>query len=112
LVLPVLVDVGDAQLRLPQEGVVGPFEHLPLLRDRADDGLQGRTLVDDPEGVRLDLPYNLLDAAPDGPEVLRALLPQELRAIRAAGVVPPPADEGADGFMIKAEHGGRSGGRG
>ena len=40
LVLPVLIDVRDAQLRLPEPRVIRAPEHRPLFRDRADDGLE------------------------------------------------------------------------
>jgi len=75
LVVAVLVDVGDPQLGLPQEGMVGALEHLALLGDGSDDSLQRRPLVDHSEGVRLDLPDHLLDPAPDGTEVLDPLFP-------------------------------------
>ena len=40
LVLDVLVDVRDSQLRFPEKRVVGAPEDLSLLGDRADDGLE------------------------------------------------------------------------
>jgi hypothetical protein len=35
-----LINVGDAQLRLPKERMVGAFEHPPLLSDIMDHGFQ------------------------------------------------------------------------
>ena len=93
LVLPVLVDVGDAELRLPEEGVVRALEDLALLRDRADDRLERRALVDVAEGARLDLRDDGPDSPPDGAEVLEAFLPEEPRAVRPTRIRPPALDE-------------------
>ena len=57
LVVSVFVDVGDAQLGLPQKGVVGALEDLALLGDRADDGFEGGTLVDVAERAGVDLAH-------------------------------------------------------
>jgi hypothetical protein len=35
-----LIDAGNAQLRLPEEGVVRTFEYLSLPGNRTDDGFQ------------------------------------------------------------------------
>ena len=61
-----LVDVGNAQLGLPQEGVVGTLEDLPLLGDRANDGSQRRTAVGVAKRASVDLADHLalLKASP------------------------------------------------
>jgi hypothetical protein len=87
LVLGAFVDVGDAQLRLPQEGVLRTLKDLTLLGDRMDDGLERRPAIGDAERARRDLRYNLLKAAADRAEVLDALVPQEPRAVGGAGIV-------------------------
>ena len=93
LVVRVLVDVRDAQLGLPQKRVVGALEDLPLLGDRADDGLERRAPVGVAEGARLDLRDHLLDAATDGAEVLEPLLPEKPGPVRPAGIVAPTLDK-------------------
>ncbi|GAV36263.1 hypothetical protein ROTAS13_03950 [Roseomonas sp. TAS13] len=94
LVLRVLIDVGDAELRLPEEGVVRTLEDLPLLCDGVDHGLQGRSAVGDAKGPGLYLGHNLLDAAPDRAEVLDPLLPKKPAPVGGAGVVAPARQQG------------------
>ena len=77
LVVGVLVDVGNAQLRLPQPRVIGPLEELPLLSHGMYDCLEGRPAVGIAERPDLDLRHHLGDAPADGAEVLEALLPEE-----------------------------------
>jgi hypothetical protein len=98
LVVAVLVDVGDAQLGLPEEGVVGALEDLALLRDRADDGLQQGALVDVAEAIRLDSLDDLFDPPPDGAEVLEALFPEKPRAVGCPRVGAPALDETPERF--------------
>ena len=54
LVGRVLVDVGNPELWLPQERVVGALEYLALFGDRMDDGLQRRAPIGDAEPARLE----------------------------------------------------------
>lgn len=93
LVLAVLVDVGNAQLGLPEEGVVGALEDLALLRDGADDGLEQGALVDIAEGIGLDGLDELFDPPPDGAEVLEAFFPEKPGAVGRAGIRAPTLDE-------------------
>jgi hypothetical protein len=96
LVLAILVDVGDAQLGLPEEGVVGALEDLALLRDGADNRLEQGALVDVAEGIGLDGLDDLFDPPPDGAEVLEAFFPEKPRAVGRAGVRAPALDETPD----------------
>jgi hypothetical protein len=89
LVVGALVDVGDAELGLPQECVVRAFEDLTLLRDGVGHRLQRRAAVGDAEGARLDLGHDLLDAAADGAEVLDPLLPQEPTPVSGPWIAAP-----------------------
>ena len=82
LVLVVLVDVGDAELRLPVEGVGGPLEHLLLLGHRLQHRFERRPLVVIPERAAADRPHHLLDAAADRPERL-----QPVPVVEEPGVV-------------------------
>jgi len=70
LVLLVLVDVGDPELRLPVEGMRRPFEDLLLLGDAGEDELQRRALEVVAEGAGLDRLDDFDDAATDGAERL------------------------------------------
>jgi hypothetical protein len=100
LVVAVLVDIRDAQLRLPEEGVVGALEDLALLRDGVDNRLQRGASVRIAEGAGPDLLDDGLDAAPDRAEVLDTLLPQEPRPVGSAGILAPVPEELADpGFV-------------
>lgn len=54
LVLAVLVDVWDPQLRLPEKGVVSALEDLALFGDRRDDRLEDGASVGVAEGVGVD----------------------------------------------------------
>jgi hypothetical protein len=93
LVLAVLVDVGNPQLRLPEERVVRPLEDLSLLGDRAHHRLERRSPVQVAERAVSDLPDDFLQSTPDGPEVLQSFFPQEPRLVRGARILPPAFDE-------------------
>ena len=92
LVLARLVDVGNAQLRLPEERVVRTFENLPLLSDGLDHCFKGRTLVTTTEGPRLHLRNDLLQAPTDRAEIFEALFPEKPRLVGAIGTRPPSFD--------------------
>ena len=100
LVARVLVDVGNAQLGLPQPGVVSPAEHLPLLGDSAYHRLQGRVPVRVAEGAALDLLHHAENAATDGAKVLQPLFPREPGAAGGAWVVSPAQDQLARRFVM------------
>ena len=90
LVVAALVDVGDAQLGLPEKCVISAPKDLPLLGDGSDHSLQRRTLVRVPECARVNLRDDLGDAAPDRPEVLEPIFPQEPRLVGRVWVGLPP----------------------
>ncbi|MGD6519191.1 hypothetical protein VWQ21_22610, partial [Xanthomonas citri pv. citri] len=108
LVGAVLVDVRDAQLRLPEEGVVGAVEDLALLCDRVGPRLQSRAAVGVAEGVGPDLLDHGLEAASDRAEVLDALLPQGPGPVGAARVVAPGPDAVPDPGRVRQGGFGRS----
>ena len=92
LVFSRFIDVRNAQLRFPQKGVVRAFEDLPLLGNRADDGLERRTSVGVSEASCLNVFDNLDQASAKGPEVLQPLLPEEPTLIGSTRIIPPPSD--------------------
>src|SRR3546814_4282563 len=59
LVLRVFVDIGYAELRFPEKGVVGAFENLTLLCDGMNDRFERRSPVGDAERAALDLTNDL-----------------------------------------------------
>mmetsp|Transcript_61794 Transcript_61794/g.146106 ORF Transcript_61794/g.146106 Transcript_61794/m.146106 type:complete len:480 (-) Transcript_61794:495-1934(-) len=93
LVVGVFVDVGDAELGLPQEGVVRTLEDLPLLGNRAHHRLQRRTTVRVAEGSGLDVLHHLADASADRPEILQPLFPQEPAVVGAVRIGLPVVNQ-------------------
>lgn len=74
LVRFVLVDVGDAQLRLPVERMCRTFEHLFLFGDRREHDLERRAAKVVPESARGNCIDRLLHPAADGAERFHPLL--------------------------------------
>ncbi len=89
LIFGVLVDVRNAQLRLPQKCMIGAFEYLPLLGNGADDRFQGGTAIGVAKHALRDLRNHLLYATADRAKVLEPLVPQEPVLVGAVGIVPP-----------------------
>jgi hypothetical protein len=56
--------------------MIGTLEHLSLLGDAMDNGLQRRTTVRSTEGSGLDVGTDLLDAATQRAEVFQTLWPR------------------------------------
>jgi hypothetical protein len=71
------VDVGDPQLRLPQERVIRTFENLPLLRDRFHGSFKRGASIHISKRSRLYLRNNLKYSAADRPEVLDPFGPKD-----------------------------------
>jgi hypothetical protein len=65
LIVGILVYVGNAKLRLPQESVVRTFENLALFGDGVDNGFKRRTTIGNPKRTPLDLAHDLGYPAPD-----------------------------------------------
>jgi hypothetical protein len=104
LVGPILVDVRDPQLGLPEKGMIGTLEYLSLLGDTMDNGLQRRTTVRSTEGSGLDVGTDLLDAATQRAEVLQTLWPKEPGPLRAAGIFSPAGHEFAYSSLIAGKN--------
>ncbi|WP_214675465.1 hypothetical protein, partial [Escherichia coli] len=81
LVLRILIDIRNAQLRLPKEGMIGAFEYLPLLRNGAYDRFQRGAPVDVAESSGLDLLDHLRNAPPDRSKILESLVPEKPTSI-------------------------------
>lgn len=99
LVFFAFVDVGNAQLGLPQECMVGPAKDLPLLGDGAHQGFERRASISVAEAALGDLLGYLADSAPNGAEILEPLPPEEPGRIGAARVLPPSHDELANKLL-------------
>ena len=89
LIVRVLVDVRDAQFRLPEKGMIGAPENLALFRDAADHRLQRGSPVGVAEAPGIDFFDDRGKAPPDGAEVLESLLPQEPASVGCGGVFTP-----------------------
>jgi hypothetical protein len=89
----ILVDVRNAQLGLPQEGVVGAFERLPLLGDRVHHGLERGAAIRDTKSIGGDLGGDLLHAAANRAKVLQTVFPQEPALISPPRICPPPHEQ-------------------
>src|SRR3546814_19304663 len=64
LVLRVFVDIGYAELRFPEKGVVGAFENLTLLCVGMNDRFERRSPVDEADRAALDLTNALATTKP------------------------------------------------
>ena len=73
--------------------MVSALEYLALLRDRADDGFEGRSAIGVAERAGLDLGHDSGYPAADRAEVLEAFFPQEPRVAGAAVVLAPAGDQ-------------------
>ncbi len=102
LVLVAFVNVRDPQFWLPQKSVVGAFEYLPLLGDRADNRLERGAFVDVAKCACFDLLDNLRYSPPNGPKIFKPLLPQEPCAIGGIRIVSPTFDQ--DAQQIRQEN--------
>nr|WP_231867887.1 hypothetical protein [Gluconobacter thailandicus] len=89
LVGRIFVDIGNAQLRLPQEGVIRTLENLALLRNRMDDRFQRGTTIGDPECALGYLGNDLLQTTADRPKILDTFVPQKPALIGPCRIVPP-----------------------
>jgi hypothetical protein len=85
LVVGVLVNIGNAQFRLPEKRVIGTLEDLPLFGNRSDNGLQRRSSVRIAKGACVNFLDDGADPAPDGSEILEAFRPEEPGLIGAVG---------------------------
>ena len=96
LVVGVFVDVGNAQLGFPQEGVVSPLEDLPLFGDGPHHNLERRASVHIAEAAAVDLAHYGAQPAADRTEVLQAFVPEEPAAVGGTGVSLPALDQGPE----------------
>ena len=104
LVVGVLVNVGDAQLGLPQERVVGALENLALFGDGPDHYFERRAAVHVAKAAGVDLAHHGSQPAPNGTEVLQPFVPKKPAAVRAARICFPALDERREGVMWLRHH--------
>ena len=83
LVGGVLIDVGDAQLGLPEKRMLGALEDLALPCHRTHDRLERRAAERAAEGASINVLDHLGQATADGTEVLQPLFPQKPRVVGA-----------------------------
>jgi hypothetical protein len=89
LILAAFVNIWDTELRLPQKGMVRPFEYLALLGNRLYDDLKGRSPVRCTKPVCLDLLDYLLNAVTYGSKVLQSFRPEKPRLVGSIGIITP-----------------------
>jgi len=93
LVLRVFVDIGYAELRLPEKGMVSAFENLTLLGDGMNDRFERRSPVGDAERAALDLTNDLANTTPDRAEVFQPFVPQKPASVGCARIVTPTGNK-------------------
>lgn len=93
LIFGTLIDVGDTQLWLPQERVIGAFKYLSLLGYRLNNGLERGAAIPVPKDARFDLGNHLLNPAADRAKILDSLLPKEPGQVCSVWIIFPSSEQ-------------------